>query len=812
MNKDLTYLYDKNNGIKDVNDLIQLKFKDYIFYNIIIELNDKTKHFLDIIKKAETNTIYRVSIFTKFLENEYKSKINKLNKQNIYTTINILNNKHNLKNIFEESLLYFEKVVIINDYNTNVFSNVLWASDFVKIPFYYKYKTEYDDKIDLNKVLKTNYNFPKKFSIIENKLFNIKAYEKLIELLDEREKTCASYIEYSTITIKKITCYILLGKEDQINKNILNILNCINNIKLLQTIYLLINNTDFNEIKKNIIVKILLALPENSNEYNIYLISSLQMEQSVENLKIIFDSIIKNSKEIKDKINKENFITLLINQLIINQNDTELIERFNIISNEIFESIDIKNFDSILEFQQNNSDNYYIIINFLLLLATKFDLFYKSFDEFIIKRKQIETNLIYLKDKFNGINISLDQLVMFNVGNFNLSYQGKNNVNIFKLKSEINRKICSELNGIKYPIIKNNKIKVLFHGSQLTRKHSVFKDRHLIIKGLSEDNKFDVYFSTFDDLSIEVKYSFGLAKHIKLSRKLSEIKSKILEKRFDIIVYCEIGMDPTSYYMAHMRLANVQINTWGHSDTSGIDTIDYFISSKLYELSYEESQKHYSEKLILQESLCTVYENPLTQYNINNFKNRYYFGITNDTVIYFCGQSLFKFNPIFDDYVIEILEKVPNSIIILLDSSDKHKFIERFENKNIVSRFKFFPLMSHFDYLNLINISDVILDIYPFGGCNSSLECFSLGKVIVTQPSNMINGRFTNGFYKKMKLENLICNNKKEYIEFAIRLGKDKKYRKELEETINKKNNLLFNDVDSLIEWKNQLIKLIFND
>lgn len=41
-------------------------------------------------------------------------------------------------------------------------------------------------------------------------------------------------------------------------------------------------------------------------------------------------------------------------------------------------------------------------------------------------------------------------------------------------------------------------------------------------------------------------------------------------------------MDPKSYFMAHLKLAKIQINTWGHSDTSGIETIDYFFSSKYH--------------------------------------------------------------------------------------------------------------------------------------------------------------------------------------------------------------------------------------
>ena len=64
-------------------------------------------------------------------------------------------------------------------------------------------------------------------------------------------------------------------------------------------------------------------------------------------------------------------------------------------------------------------------------------------------------------------------------------------------------------------------------------------------------------------------------------------------------------MDPFYYYLAYSRLAPIQINTWGHSETSGIDTIDYYFSSKYYEIP--DAQKFYSEKLVCLDSLCTYY-------------------------------------------------------------------------------------------------------------------------------------------------------------------------------------------------------------
>ena len=57
---------------------------------------------------------------------------------------------------------------------------------------------------------------------------------------------------------------------------------------------------------------------------------------------------------------------------------------------------------------------------------------------------------------------------------------------------------------------------------------------------------------------------------------------QILEEDFDIIIYPEIGMCQQTRFISFSRLAPIQINTWGHSDTSGLPNIDYFVSSKYF--------------------------------------------------------------------------------------------------------------------------------------------------------------------------------------------------------------------------------------
>ena len=59
-----------------------------------------------------------------------------------------------------------------------------------------------------------------------------------------------------------------------------------------------------------------------------------------------------------------------------------------------------------------------------------------------------------------------------------------------------------------------------------------------------------------------------------------------------------------------------------------------------------------------------------------------------------------------------------------------------------------------------------------------------------------------------MDLSELICHNKTDYINMAIKLGVDIEYRKTIEQIINTKKKILFNDKESIIEWGNLLDKV----
>ena len=63
-----------------------------------------------------------------------------------------------------------------------------------------------------------------------------------------------------------------------------------------------------------------------------------------------------------------------------------------------------------------------------------------------------------------------------------------------------------------------------------------------------------------------------------------------------VLLYPEVGIDPTAGRLAAMRLAPVQCVTWGHPVTTGMPTIDYYLSSALMEP--ENGERWYTERLV----------------------------------------------------------------------------------------------------------------------------------------------------------------------------------------------------------------------
>ena len=280
----------------------------------------------------------------------------------------------------------------------------------------------------------------------------------------------------------------------------------------------------------------------------------------------------------------------------------------------------------------------------------------------------------------------------------------------------------------------------------------------------------------------------GILKNELLPVELSEKINVIKNFKFDIIFYPDIGMSIEFYYLALIRLAKYQITTFGHPETTGSKSIDYFLISK--NCVNENTQKHYSEKLLLIDHLPMIYSKPISKKKLSE-------GELKRKNIYSCPQTLFKLHPDFDQIIFDILDKDKKAIVYFLKDKNKvwyKKLINRLSSnsKYDPNRIIFVDPLNYHDYLLHLGRASVLLDPIYYGAGNSFFESMTFGTPSVTLPTNHIKSRLVLGAYKQMKIKDPpIAKNIQDYVNLAINyanrddIGELKsKYRKAADEKL----------------------------
>ena len=244
----------------------------------------------------------------------------------------------------------------------------------------------------------------------------------------------------------------------------------------------------------------------------------------------------------------------------------------------------------------------------------------------------------------------------------------------------------------------------------------------------------------------------------------------------DVVVYCDIGMDPWSYYLAAERQAPVQCVTWGHPVTSGLASIDYFISSCLVEPS--NAQQHYREQLIELPSWPVLYEEPAT---LRAPPSRHEFGFGAHEHIYLCPQSLFKLHPDFDAYLAAILRGDRQGVVVLLDNRAawRTRLEARFAHSmpDVAARIRFVPGVSAQHFSALLAAADVVLDTLHFSGGYTSFETIWAQTPFVTQRGAYMRGRVTAGLCDLLGLDECLATGAVDYAARAMALAADEQVR-----------------------------------
>ena len=234
----------------------------------------------------------------------------------------------------------------------------------------------------------------------------------------------------------------------------------------------------------------------------------------------------------------------------------------------------------------------------------------QSVKEIVSLRDQYKKGLKSLK-KYKFLEEEPGNIIEANF--FYLAFHNKDNLEIMKKTSEMFKKVIPNICYVSKNIKKRKKQKKIKIGfiSEFLTEHTVGKLFGGLIKNIDR-KKFDVtIFHTVQTKKSLIKDEIDNSanKTINLDSRIKEQHQQVDKENLDIIFYPDIGMSPTTYFLAFSRIAPVQIVTWGHPETTGISTIDYFLSSTLLEPD-RRSEKKYSERLVCLSQFPLYYEPP----------------------------------------------------------------------------------------------------------------------------------------------------------------------------------------------------------
>jgi predicted O-linked N-acetylglucosamine transferase (SPINDLY family) len=250
------------------------------------------------------------------------------------------------------------------------------------------------------------------------------------------------------------------------------------------------------------------------------------------------------------------------------------------------------------------------------------------------------------------------------------------------------------------------------------------------------------------------------------------------------LIYPGLLMDTHSLQLAAQRLAPVQMTSWGHPETSGLPTLDYFLSSDLMES--EDAQDHYTEKLVRLPNLSIYYEpvntppEPVTRAEL---------GLRDTATVFWSAQSLYKYLPQHDDIYARIAKAAGDCQIVfvhhhggLVTEIVRERLARAFaaHGLDLDHYCVFLPRMSQGRFVAAAGLADILLDSIGWSACNSALESLAHDLPIVTYAAPMMRGRHSAAILQMLGVPDTMASSPEEVVTIAVRLAQNLDMRRDV--------------------------------
>jgi protein O-GlcNAc transferase len=276
-------------------------------------------------------------------------------------------------------------------------------------------------------------------------------------------------------------------------------------------------------------------------------------------------------------------------------------------------------------------------------------------------------------------------------------------------------------------------------------------------------------------------------------------RREILADAPHVLIYPEVFMDGVAVALAAQRLAAVQCNSWGHPDTSGFPTLDYYLSSDLMEPP--DGSDHYTEQLVRLPNL-SVYCERIDPPSVAMARRDV--GLRSTATVYWCGQSLYKYLPQFDEVFPRIAREAGDCQFVFIEYQKRTRVTDIFRRRldrafgafglRTDEHCVFLPRLAEREFIAAIGLCDIVLDSIGWSGCNSTLESLAYDLPIVTIAGSLMRGRHSMAILKMMGVTETVVGAIDDYVSTAVRLARDERWRTAVKTDISVNKQRIYRD------------------
>jgi predicted O-linked N-acetylglucosamine transferase (SPINDLY family) len=386
---------------------------------------------------------------------------------------------------------------------------------------------------------------------------------------------------------------------------------------------------------------------------------------------------------------------------------------------------------------------------------------------------------------------------------FHLAYQEADNHELLGRYGALCARLMAPWQAERFPVLKprtaNGAVRVGIVSAHI-RNHSVW---NAIVKGWVkglDSKRFELHLFNIGGRSdAETDRARRIAQRLETGkRELPHWAATIAESRLDVLIYPEIGMDPLTVKLASLRLAPAQAATWGHPETTGLPTIDYYLSAE--GLEPPNAARHYTERLVLLSKLGVCYEPLSAEASLMDLTAH---GLPADMPLLLCAGTPFKYGPAHDRVWVEIARRARGVRLVFFrpgDSEASPAFEERITRAFTTAGLRFadhatfVPQLDRARFFALMQRAHLMLDTIGFSGFNTVIQAIECGLPVVSREGQFLRGRLGSGILRHMGMDALVADSDDAYVELAVALTRDPSRRDDLRDEIIRRRGALFGD------------------